>query len=78
MLATGRDVAYILSLTRIHLTEHLVLQQLGEADDRVHRGSQLMAHVGEEEAFSLRSRFCCGFGRQKLLLRPLAPGDIRV
>ena len=47
------------------LTEHLALHHLGETDDRVQRGAQLVADGGEEGGF-------CPVGRLRLLPRGLA------
>ena len=48
VLARAPDVAEVLLLTIVDLTEHAVEQHLREADDRVERGAQLVRHAGEE------------------------------
>ena len=48
VLARAPDVPEVLELTLVELAEHLVEQHLGEPDDRVERGAQLVRHAGEE------------------------------
>ena len=49
VLAAGEDVGAIVAvLFRAERTEGLAFHQLREADDRVERRAQLVAHVGEE------------------------------
>src|SRR6266850_2206065 len=50
MLARGEDVLLILTLLRVELSEHSGEHHVGEADDRVERRAQLVAHVREELA----------------------------
>ena len=46
--AAGKDVVDVFLLLFVDDAEHLVLQHLGEADHRIERGAQLVAHVGQE------------------------------
>ncbi len=46
--AAGVDVADVLHLPVVQGAEELLLEQLGEADDRVERRAQLVRHAGEE------------------------------
>ena len=48
MAAGGQDVLQVLGLLLVHLAEHPLGQHLGEAEDRVQRGPELMRHVREE------------------------------
>ena len=48
VVGRGEDVVQVLLLLLVHLAEQLLLQDLGEADDRVQRRPQLVAHVGQE------------------------------
>ena len=48
MPARGQDVLEVLGLLLVHLPEHPLGQHLGEAEDRVQRGPELVGHVGEE------------------------------
>ena len=43
----------VLELPVVQLAEHPLGEHLGEADDRVQRGPQLVAHVGQELALVL-------------------------
>src|SRR5262249_60531745 len=53
-VATGlQNVTQILRLLLVDLAEHALGQDLGEADDRVERGAQLVRHVGQELALVL-------------------------
>ena len=48
VVGRGEDVVQVLVLLLVHLAEQLLLEHLGEADDRVQRRPQLVAHVGQE------------------------------
>ncbi len=48
VLAAGADVAQEAGLARVDLVGELAFENLGEADDRVERRPQLVAHVGQE------------------------------
>ncbi len=48
MPARGVDIVDVLALLLVQLAEHLLAQDLGEADDGVQRRAQLVGHVGEE------------------------------
>jgi hypothetical protein len=48
---TGReDVPEVLGLLLVHLAEQAVQEHLGEADDGVEGGPQLVGHVGQEHS----------------------------
>src|SRR5712692_9505213 len=49
VLAGREDIARVLHLLLVQRSEHLLEQDLGEADDRVQRRTQLVAHVREED-----------------------------
>src|SRR2546428_2673319 len=51
MLARGQDVAQVICLLRVDVTEDLLKQYLGEPDDRVQRCAELVAHVRQEFRF---------------------------
>src|SRR5713101_8004089 len=48
MCARGMDILQVLGLLVVQLAEHPLVQHLGEADDRVERGAQLVRHIGQE------------------------------
>ena len=48
VVGRGEDVVQVLVLLLVHLAEQLLLQHLGEADDRVQRRPELVAHVRQE------------------------------
>ena len=56
MSAALPNVVSILDVARVELAQDLVCHDIGEADDRVERGAQLVRHVGEEGAFRLARR----------------------
>ena len=56
MLAGGVDVLEVLVLLVVEVAEHPLDQHLGEADDRVKRGAQLVGHIGEELALVATGR----------------------
>src|SRR5579863_5148527 len=58
--------------------EQLARNGLGEADDRIERRAQLVAHVGEEIAFGAIGEFGLGEGLRHLLFAGLALGDVRI
>src|SRR5207248_6116952 len=51
------NVVSILDVARVELAQNLVRHDIGEADDRVEWGAQLMRHVGEEGALRFARRF---------------------
>ena len=51
-------------------------QQLGEAQDGVHRGADLVAHIGQEIALGLVGRLGLLLGAQQLDLLLFELGDI--
>ena len=77
MVAGFADEADIFLLPRVGKgTEHLVLQHVRKADDRIERGAQFMAHHAEEPALGkldragVFARFgqCCAQRRQFTVL----------
>ncbi len=46
--AAGEDVPDVALLPLVEISEGMVFQQLGESDDRVQRGPQLVTHAGQE------------------------------
>ncbi len=52
VLARALDLAEVILLAR---AQPRLVQQMGHADDRVHRGADLVAHVGQEAALGARS-----------------------
>ena len=74
VLAGAPDVAEVLLLTLVELAEHPVQQHLGEADDGVERGAQLVRHAGQElrlvPARDLQlGASCCSSSRNSRALR---------
>ena len=74
VMAALFDQIEILPLLRI---EGAGLQQMGEADDRVHRGADLVAHRGKEPAFGLVGRLRPFLGLLELLLDPASAPKYR-
>src|SRR5262249_17943070 len=50
MLSRSEDEPKEVTEPRVHRLADAVIEDLGEADDRVQRRSKLVAHVGEEDA----------------------------
>ena len=50
MTSRLEDVLHVLELSLVQLPEHLLVQDLGEADDRVQRRPQLVRHIRQELA----------------------------
>jgi len=62
VVPAGHDVvAVLLILFGAERAEHSAAHHLGESDDRVERGAQLMAHVGQELRFGLVGFLGAGF-----------------
>ena len=53
-----------------------VQQQVGEADDRIHRRADFMAHVGQEGGLGLGGGFGAGLGLAQVVFHALAPADV--
>jgi hypothetical protein len=48
VVSRREDVVEVLGLLRVDRPDHLLAQHLGEAEDRVQRGPELVGHVREE------------------------------
>ena len=58
MLAAAGDILDVGGIARIaHRPEHLLVHDVGEADDGVERRAQLMAHIGQELALGMIGLF---------------------
>ena len=65
-----------LAILALFAVELGVQQQIGHADDAVHRGADFVAHVGQEFALGAVGGFGRLFGYLQFLLRPFALGNI--
>ena len=74
--ARDQDVADVALLLVVEVAEELLLEQLREADDRVERRAQLVAHVREEGALGLVRRVGRLLGLAHLALGALALLDL--
>ena len=71
MMARCADVAHVFALPLVQRARISRTQHLGEADDRIERRSQLVAHVGEKSGLCLAR----GLGDLLGMDRPGAIGD---
>src|SRR5256885_10139324 len=53
MTPRGADVPDVIGLLRVQVPEHLLAEHIREADDRVQRRAQLVAHVREDSLLCL-------------------------
>ena len=76
VLPAGQDVIKAFLLLVVDLTGDTINQQLGEADDGVERGAQLVGHAGQELGLRLACLFELPGLLYQLLLGLLALGDV--
>ena len=77
MVPRRDDVIEVLRLLLVHRADHLVLQHLREADDRVERRPQLVGHVGQELRLVLTRRLELGVEAPQLVVHPVDVGAQR-
>ncbi|MNE37936.1 hypothetical protein D3C80_1318110 [compost metagenome] len=63
-------------MSALHVVQRTAQQQLGEADDGVHRRADLVAHVGQEGAFRRRSALGALLGLEQLALHLAMKADV--
>ena len=73
--AAVEDVVGVLELPVVQVAKGLVAEDLGEADDGIERGAQLVAHAGEELALGAVGGLGGVLGLLQRLLHPLALRD---
>ena len=71
MSACLEDVLHVNELPLVELSEHLLVQDIGKADDRVQRGPQLVRHVRDELRLVPADRFELSVQPPELVVHPV-------